>query len=48
MARQIKGVNIALGSTAIDTCPELDVNGDGMVTVTELIIGVNNVLSGCH
>lgn len=43
----LKGVNIALEITAIDTCSALDVNDDNEVEVTELIAGVNNVLYGC-
>lgn len=43
----IKGVNIALGSLALDQCPSFDANGDDVVTVNELIQGVNNALNGC-
>lgn len=43
----IKGVNIALGTASIDTCPVFDVNGNGEVEITELIIGVNNALTSC-
>jgi hypothetical protein len=43
----IKGVNIALGSAAVDTCPELDTTGDGTVTVNELIAAVTRALGGC-
>ncbi len=43
----ISGVNIALGSAAVTTCPSFDVNKDGSVTINELIAGVNNALNGC-
>ena len=43
----LKGINIALENTVIDTCRALDVNDDNKVEVTELIAGVNNVLYGC-
>jgi hypothetical protein len=44
----IKGVNITLGSATFDTCRQFDGNGDLIVTIDELILAVNNVLSGCH
>jgi hypothetical protein len=43
----IKGVNIALGSAAVEACPEFDTSGDGTVTVNELIAAVNRALGGC-
>ncbi len=43
----IKGVNIALGNAALDTCPQFDVDGSGTVTINELIIAVNRALGGC-
>ena len=43
----IKGVNIALGTTSVDTCPSFDANGDGAVTINELIAAVNHALNGC-
>lgn len=43
----IKGVNIALGSAALDTCACFDANGDLAVAINELIGGVNNALNGC-
>ena len=43
----IIGVNIALGSAPLSTCPAFDANGDGMVEINELITAVNNALSGC-
>jgi hypothetical protein len=44
----IKGVNIALGSAMLDTCQQSDADGTRTVTINELIIAVNNALSGCH
>ena len=43
----IIGVNIALGSAALDECVAFDANGNGMVLINELISGVNNALAGC-
>jgi len=43
----IKGVNIALGTAAIDSCVEMDANDDGAVTVNELIAAVNGALNDC-
>ena len=43
----ISGVNIALGNSAVGTCPSFDTNGDQMVGINELISGVNALLNGC-
>jgi hypothetical protein len=43
----VTGVNIALGTATVDTCPSFDANGDGVVAVNELITAVNNALEGC-
>ena len=43
----IKGVNIALGSSSLDTCPFFDADGDGAVTINEVIAAVNRALDGC-
>ena len=43
----ITGVNIALGSASLDTCPSFDANGSGEVEINELIAAVNNALNGC-
>jgi len=43
----ITGVNIVLGSTPLDQCPSLDIDGHGEVTVDELVRAVNNALTGC-
>ncbi len=43
----ITGVNIALGSGPLSSCPSFDVNGDEMVEINELISAVNNALTGC-
>jgi hypothetical protein len=32
--------------STLDECPSLDENGDGVVTVNELVMAVNNVLGG--
>ena len=43
----ITGVNIALGSAQVSSCPSFDVSGDGNVAINELIAAVNNALNGC-
>jgi large repetitive protein len=43
----IRGVNIALGSAVIDQCRPLDGNGDGTISINELILAVGNALAGC-
>lgn len=43
----ILGVNIALGTTPLSSCPPFDANGDGMVGINELIAAVNSALNGC-
>ena len=43
----IVGVDIALETEAIATCPAFDVSGDGVVTVNEIILGVNASLNDC-
>lgn len=43
----ILGVNIALGSRAIDACPEFDCEDTGTVPISCLIQAVGNSLSGC-
>jgi hypothetical protein len=40
-------VNIALGNNAIDACPPLDADGEGGVSIAELIDAVGNALTGC-
>ena len=43
----ITGVNIALGSSPVTSCPSFDTNSDGMVAINELIAAVNNALGSC-
>jgi hypothetical protein len=43
----VRGVNIALGLLASESCPAFDVNEDGTVTVDELVRAVNSALVGC-
>jgi len=38
-------VNIALGNLPLSACPAFDVNGDGKVTINELIRAVNAALN---
>jgi hypothetical protein len=43
----VRGVNIALGSLGLEECLAFDGNLDALVTVDELVTGVNNALFGC-
>ncbi|HUI26499.1 MAG TPA: cohesin domain-containing protein, partial [Candidatus Kryptonia bacterium] len=43
----VKGVNIALATADLQTCPEFDEDDNMKVTVDELVKGVNNALNGC-
>jgi hypothetical protein len=43
----ITGVNIALGTASVDSCPVFDENQDGDVVVNELIKAVKYALEGC-
>ena len=43
----INGVNILLGSVAVDRCAACDRNQDGVVTIDELIDAVTATLVGC-
>jgi len=40
-------VNIALGSAPVSSCSPGDTNGDGEITVNEIIQAVNRALTGC-
>jgi hypothetical protein len=40
-------VDIALGNTAVSECQAGDANGDGTITVDEILKAVNNALNGC-
>jgi hypothetical protein len=40
-------VNIALGTSPLANCTQCDADGDGIVTVAEVLQVVNNALSGC-
>ena len=43
----ILAVDISLGSAPTTACPAVDRNGDGLVTIDELIAAVGNALDGC-
>ncbi len=47
MSELVRGVNIALGSAALEVCPAADANGDGVVRISDLISAVKVALSGC-
>jgi hypothetical protein len=41
-------INIALGNANIATCFAGDANGDGQITIDEVLTAVNNALNGCQ
>ncbi|MDX2165563.1 MAG: hypothetical protein SF182_00805 [Deltaproteobacteria bacterium] len=43
----VRGVRIALGEAPLADCPAADADGDGPVSVSDLIAAVNAALSGC-
>lgn len=43
----ILGVNIALGSAAVDQCASIDTDSNGKVTIDEIISAVSVALTGC-
>lgn len=43
----ISGVDIALGSVPLSVCPSYDENGDGTVTIDELLTALNFAVGGC-
>jgi hypothetical protein len=43
----VLGVNIAVGTRAVEDCPAFDPDRSSTVLVNELIQGVNNALRGC-
>ena len=47
VAELLTGVNIALGSAALEGCPAFDTGADGRVDVAELLAAVNAALRGC-
>jgi hypothetical protein len=47
VAELILAVNIALGLQPLDSCTAIDVDGNGVVAIGELITGVNRALTGC-
>ena len=43
----VRGVNITLGNSEVETCTAFDVNDNGAVTVDELVQAVDAALNGC-
>jgi hypothetical protein len=47
LAEMIRAVHIALGILSLQDCDPADVDGDGLVTVVDLIAGTRAVLGTC-
>jgi hypothetical protein len=43
----VTGVDITVGSGDLSACPPLDSDGDDMAAVNDLLVAVDNALSGC-
>ena len=43
----IQMVNVALDTAPGSSCVAGDANGDGAITINEIVAGVNNALNGC-
>jgi len=43
----VRGVNITLAKNVLDDCPSFDGDDDDLVTIDELVTGVENAISGC-
>jgi hypothetical protein len=41
-------LNVALGLADTSTCPTCDLNGDGGVSIDEVVVAVDTVLHGCR
>ena len=44
----VKMVNVALGVEELSGCPSADRDGDGNVTIDEILIALNMALLGCY
>jgi len=47
ISEMVRGVNIALGTTAAAQCRAMDSNGSDSVSISELIAAVGSALAGC-
>jgi hypothetical protein len=43
----LTAVNVALGNAWVYACEADDANGDGQITVNEILTAVSNALNGC-
>jgi len=43
----ITGINGAQETQPLDACAVMDLNGDGAVTIEELVVAYSDVLPGC-
>ena len=47
MDEVVTAINIVLGITPASECVSADANGDGAVTIDEVIQAANHALNGC-
>jgi hypothetical protein len=40
-------VNIALGNASTSACPAGDADGNGQITIDEILLATHNALHGC-
>jgi hypothetical protein len=43
----VLGIGIANGTAAIGACAAIDENGDGLITIDEIVAAVAAALTGC-
>lgn len=43
----VRGIDVALGAEPLDDCPLADGNGDGSVSISELVAAVDSAMNGC-
>ncbi|HSP96979.1 MAG TPA: hypothetical protein VL049_07005, partial [Candidatus Dormibacteraeota bacterium] len=48
IADLIEVLTIVIGDMPISSCPAADADGDGMLTIGDIIAAVNSALNGCH
>jgi hypothetical protein len=47
IAELLRGVNISLANSAVDSCPLFDLDRSGEVAISEIILAVGSALAGC-
>jgi hypothetical protein len=48
VAELVRSIKLVLDDAPLDACPAADANGDGRMTITDLLSAVDDALHGCH